>query len=65
MPSLSEAERQVLVDAMLVAGPDAPTLCEGWTVKDLAAHLVARERRPDSGPGVIIPVFARWTEHVR
>ena len=27
-------------------GPDAPTLCEGWTTFDLAAHLVVRERNP-------------------
>ena len=65
MPSYAAQERQALVDAALAAGPDAPTLCEGWTVKDLAAHLVARERRPDSGPGLIVPFLAGWTEHVR
>jgi uncharacterized protein (TIGR03085 family) len=46
-------------------GPDAPTLCEGWDTYDLAAHLVARDRRPDSGPGLVIPAFAGWTEKVR
>lgn len=31
---------------LLVAGPDAPTLCEGWTAADLARHLYVRERAP-------------------
>lgn len=35
-------------------GPDAPTLCEGWTTFDLAAHLVVRERRPVAGPGIVL-----------
>jgi uncharacterized protein (TIGR03085 family) len=35
-------------------GPDAPTLCEGWTTLDLAAHLVVRERRPLAGPGIAL-----------
>ena len=35
-------------------GPDAPTLCEGWTTFDLAAHLVVRERNPIAGPGILL-----------
>ncbi len=35
-------------------GPDAPTLCEGWATYDLAAHLVIRERKPLSGPGLVM-----------
>jgi uncharacterized protein (TIGR03085 family) len=46
-------------------GPDAPTLCEGWTTLDLAAHLVVRERRIDTGPGLVMPAFASWTDKVR
>lgn len=46
-------------------GPDAPTLCEGWTTRDLAAHLVIRERRPDATPGILIPFFASHTEKVQ
>jgi uncharacterized protein (TIGR03085 family) len=61
----SAAERAALVEALRAAGPDAPTLCEGWTARDLAAHLIARERRPDSGPGLLIPALAGWTERVR
>lgn len=48
------AEREALCDTMLAAGPDAPTLCEGWTVLDLAAHLVVRENRPDLGAGLVV-----------
>src|SRR5205823_1816728 len=44
-------ERREMCDLMLELGPEAPTLCEGWTAFDLAAHLVVRERNPLSGPG--------------
>ena len=44
-------ERQELAELMLATGPDAPTLCEGWTTRDLAAHLVVREARPDAALG--------------
>ena len=40
-------------------------MCEGWTTADLAAHLVARERRPDSGPGLVWPRLAGYTDKVR
>ncbi|GAB1813751.1 TIGR03085 family metal-binding protein [Mycobacterium sp. MUNTM1] len=46
-------------------GPDAPTLCEGWKTRDLAAHLVIREYRPDAAPGILIPYFASHTEKVQ
>jgi uncharacterized protein (TIGR03085 family) len=36
-------ERRELCDLLAQLGPDAPTLCEGWTTLDLAAHLVLRE----------------------
>jgi len=44
------SERRQLCDLLLELGPDAPTLCEGWTTADLAAHIVLREhfRRPTS-----------------
>lgn len=47
------------------AGPDAPTLCEGWKTRDLAAHLVIREYRPDAAPGIMIPFFGSHTEKVQ
>jgi uncharacterized protein (TIGR03085 family) len=63
--SLSSDERRALADALLEVGPDAATLCEGWTARDLAAHLVARERRPATLPGLVVPVLGAWTEKVR
>ncbi len=63
--TLAQQEREVLCDLFLEVGPDAPTLCEGWTTKDLAAHLVVRERRPDSGPGLVWPPLAGYTDKVR
>jgi len=68
VPSHSDAERKALADALAQAGPDAPTLCTGWTTTDLAAHLVTREHRLDTGPGIILPSgtpFGRWTERVQ
>ncbi|MPV35707.1 TIGR03085 family metal-binding protein [Georgenia subflava] len=41
-----ELERQALAETLRDADPDAPTLCEGWTVRHLAAHLVQREHSP-------------------
>lgn len=62
---LAQAERAALCDLLLEVGPDAPTLCAGWTTTDLAAHLVVRDRRPDVGPGLILSgPFARHTARV-
>ncbi len=58
----AQRERHDLCDLLDEAGPDAPTLCEGWTAAHLAAHLVLRERRPDVGLGLVLPgPFARHT----
>ncbi|HSZ37375.1 MAG TPA: TIGR03085 family metal-binding protein [Acidimicrobiales bacterium] len=65
VPSLAQQERGTICDLFLEYGPDAPTLCEGWVAVDLAAHLVVRERRPDSGPGLVWPRLADYTEKVR
>lgn len=62
---LAQQERSVLCDLFGELGPDAPTLCAGWMTADLAAHLVARERRPDSGPGLVWPRLAAHTDRVR
>jgi uncharacterized protein (TIGR03085 family) len=64
-PALAQQERGSLCDLLVDRGPDAPTLCEGWTTADLAAHLVVRERRPDSGPGLVWPPLAGYTDKVR
>lgn len=51
---LDARERRELCDLLEELGPDAPTLCEGWTTHHLAAHLVVRERDPRSGPGIVL-----------
>jgi uncharacterized protein (TIGR03085 family) len=63
--SLAQQERRTLCDLFVEHGPDAPTLCEGWSTADLAAHLIVRERRPDSGPGIVWPPLAGYTDKVR
>jgi len=65
MTGYARAERGQLAELLRQLGPDAPTLCGDWTTADLAAHLVVRDRRPDSGPGLLVPAFAGWTETVR
>ncbi len=51
MSTFAKRERLLLADLLETAGPDAPTLCEGWRTRDLAAHVVVRERRPDAAGG--------------
>jgi uncharacterized protein (TIGR03085 family) len=62
---LAAAEREALADLLLAVGPDAPTLCQGWTTRDLAAHLVVRQARPDAQLGIVASPFSGWTERVR
>jgi uncharacterized protein (TIGR03085 family) len=64
-PTLAQQERNTLCDLFVEHGSEAPTLCEGWLTADLAAHLVVRERRPDSGPGLVWPPLAGYTDNVR
>jgi uncharacterized protein (TIGR03085 family) len=54
--------REVLAETLLAAGPDAPTLCEGWSTRDLAAHLYLREHRPALGLGMVFKRLAPVTE---
>ena len=54
-------ERAALVNTMRAVGPDAPTLCGDWTTRDLAAHLILRERRPDAAAGILISRLAGYT----
>ena len=65
MTSPARVERLALCQLFDEVGPDAPTLLGGWTTRDLAAHLVVRERRPDAAPGILVPAFGRYTERVR
>jgi uncharacterized protein (TIGR03085 family) len=61
----ARAERQALSDLLIQTGPDAPTLCQGWTTGDLAAHLLLRDRRPDAAPGILVPVLGGYTQRVQ
>ncbi|HEX8935470.1 MAG TPA: TIGR03085 family metal-binding protein [Pseudonocardiaceae bacterium] len=63
--TLAAGERRELCDLMDQLGPDAPTLCKGWATRDLAAHLVIRERRVDAAPGILLPVLAGYTARVQ
>ncbi|WFE52689.1 TIGR03085 family metal-binding protein [Micromonospora sp. WMMD1155] len=65
MPRYARAEREALADLLLALGPDAPTINEGWATRDLAAHLVLRERRPDAAGGIVLPPLRGYAEKVR
>lgn len=65
MNSLARVERAAICDSFDEFGPDAPTLCVGWNTRDLAAHLVLRETRPDAAAGIVVPVLAGWTKRVQ
>ncbi|MFI7522196.1 TIGR03085 family metal-binding protein [Micromonospora globbae] len=65
MPRYARAEREALADLLLTLGPDAPTVAEGWSTRDLAAHLVVRERRPDAAGGIVLPPLRGYAERVR
>ena len=59
-------ERQKLCDVFDELGPEAPTLLEGWTAHDLAAHIVLRERDLVAGPCIVLPgPFRRFAERRR
>ena len=63
--AFAQQERRQLADLLLTVGPDQPTLCEGWTTRDLAAHIVVRERRPDAMAAQLVPPLRAHGEHVR
>ncbi len=65
MTSWAAHEREALVEALTAVGPDAPTLCEGWTAADLAAHCYVREHRPDAAAGVLpLGPLSAYTDRV-
>jgi uncharacterized protein (TIGR03085 family) len=67
-PALEEAERQALCDLLRELGPDAPTLCEGWTTSDLAVHLIMCEARPHAWLGIPlgdrVPALRRYFDRM-
>ncbi|MFJ3755903.1 TIGR03085 family metal-binding protein [Streptomyces sp. NPDC090080] len=64
MSTFAKRERLLLADLLETAGPEAPTLCEGWVTRDLAAHVVVRERRPDAAGGALLKQLAPRLERV-
>jgi uncharacterized protein (TIGR03085 family) len=61
----AQQERAALAELLHEAGPDGPTLCEGWQTRDLVAHLVLRERRPDAAVGVMGGPLAGYTARIQ
>lgn len=47
--------RADLVEALRAVPPDAPTLCDGWQARHLAAHVVLRESSARVGLGIAAP----------
>ena len=60
--TLVRRERHALCDTALALGPDAPTLCGGWTARDLVAHLLVRENSMVGAAGITISRMAGFTE---
>jgi hypothetical protein len=48
-------ERKQLADLFDELGPNAPTLLDPWTTRDLASHLVLREHDYLAAPGLVLP----------
>lgn len=63
---LDTQERVAFCDLLDELGPAVPTLIEGWTAHDLAAHIVLRERDLLAGPCLVLPgSFHRFAERRR
>jgi uncharacterized protein (TIGR03085 family) len=62
--SIAAQERRHLTTLVRQVGPEAPTLCAGWTVRDLVAHLVVREASP-TALGVAVPAVRGAYERER
>lgn len=65
MTTHAKRERLLLADLLEGAGPEAATLCEGWTTYDLAAHVVVRERRQDAAGGILFKPLQNRLERVQ
>ena len=61
----AQDERQALSRLLDELGPDQPTLCAGWLTRDLVAHLVLREHRPDAALGMAGGPLARRTRRMQ
>lgn len=63
--TLAQRHRQALCEAASAAGPDAPTLCEGWDVRDLLIHLVVRDARPDVAIAMVVSPLSSHADNVQ
>lgn len=64
-PNYARTERAELCDLLDRLGPDQPTLCTGWSTRDLAAHLILRERMPTVAPGIWLRPLSGRTARVQ
>lgn len=60
--TFAQSERAELADLLDRVGPEAPTLREGWTAHDLAAHLWIRETDPVGAGGIVARPLAGFLE---
>lgn len=58
---LRDERYAVFCETLAAVPPDAPTLCEGWTAHDLAAHVWIIKRVPSAWPGMTLPLLAGVT----
>ncbi|MFD9501640.1 TIGR03085 family metal-binding protein [Streptomyces sp. NPDC060035] len=65
MSTHAKRERLLLADLLEAAGPEALTLCNGWKTRDLAAHVVVRERRADAAGGIVLGALKNRLERVQ
>ncbi|MEV3930670.1 MULTISPECIES: TIGR03085 family metal-binding protein [unclassified Streptomyces] len=65
MSTHAKRERLLLADLLEAAGPEARTLCNGWKTRDLAAHVVVRERRADAAGGILLGALKNRLERVQ
>jgi uncharacterized protein (TIGR03085 family) len=65
MSTHAKRERLILADLLESSGPEAPTLCDGWKARDLAAHVVVRERRADAAGGILLKQLAARLDRVQ
>lgn len=60
--SLARRERSALCETARSVGPTAPTLCDGWSARDLLSHLIVREHGLLAAAGIPFAPLAPFTE---
>ena len=64
MTTFARRERNAICQTLRQLGPGQPTLCQGWSTKDLLVHLIVRENRPDAAVGLFIPFLSSYTDSI-